>query len=790
MDPVESFDHLLIFRTDHLLNRIAENDHAFSNLEDLANIMLEEFSEALKGRITRIAKVVVPINGQTNLPGIGLNIKGQETYAALIKGPPSASEAGELFRSFWGNKAELRRIDGELLECVVWSPTDNVLKQIIDYILQSRFRLIRGSFTEPTWMQITSDSLRALCSANFVGSRTGLTFASSVRLIRSMDKLRVLLRGLNNKLPLNITGISAVSSAFRDTSVFPPVLTIPSAAREISCRRRRSASTSKPMMVSAAVFPLYVVITLEQAGKWPDDVEAFYHMKRLLVIRIHELLSPMGVPSHVTQSNMLDIFLDGLVFRVSIAHAREMSLLQTAGMSDKTTPDNGFVGHFSTGSVSCVREPPDVPPITQISNSLAWMHLNHLLPKVSGLLGSVSRSEHHVFPEACRLAKRWLSAHGYPVILCPLEAEFDGLRHMLDRTSSQQLRHRRIIPFGSLSDHWTTLGSGGRMMEIAVELLVLHAAGFSYTPSHSKEQSSLDQASESDVMRRNACGSPVAAFLRFLKLLATYDWAVRPLLVDLNDGFSDLEKRRLALKSMQKSREFLPAMVICTPVDLQGTDWTSLGPTRSGLKELRGLAAQCRALLRAMLVSGAPLKESVFRPSRKNLDILLILKPEIACMRAVEAIDFNFPRNQKHSNTLSFPATDQESLPNDIPPPGARFWPISYCSDPVGYIVHDLQTRLGQHCAVLWDRHGGNWIGIKWRSSVINGSSRRPFALESLNGLMVHTQGSSSSVSKMFVNARLTSVTDLLPEWAVLFVQSFEVPHHDSELRLKRLKTI
>ncbi|KAF7234002.1 hypothetical protein EG68_11608 [Paragonimus skrjabini miyazakii] len=257
MDPVESFDHLLIFRTDHLLNNMAENDCEFSNLEGLANIMLEDFSEALKGRITHIAKVVVPINGQTNLPGIGLKVKGQETYATLIKGPPSASEAGQLFRSFWGNKAELRRIDGELLECVVWSPTDNVLKQIIDYILQSRFRLIRGSFIKPAWMQITSDSLRALCSTNFVGSRTGLTFASSVRLIRSMDKLRVLLRGLNNKLPLNITGISAVSSAFRDTSVFPPVLTVPSAAREMSRQRKRPASTGKPMMVSAAVFPLY-----------------------------------------------------------------------------------------------------------------------------------------------------------------------------------------------------------------------------------------------------------------------------------------------------------------------------------------------------------------------------------------------------------------------------------------------------------------------------------------------------------------------------------------------------
>ncbi|KAF5395092.1 hypothetical protein PHET_07984 [Paragonimus heterotremus] len=157
-------------------------------------------------------------------------------------------------------------------------------------------------------------------------------------------------------------------------------------------------------------------------------------------------------------------------------------------MADKVTPDNGFVGHLYTGSVSCVREPPDAASLKYTSNSLVWVHLNHSLPKVCGLLTSVSRSEHHVFPEVSRLVERWLSAQGYPVILCSLEAEFDGLRHMRDRTSSsQQLGYRRIILWGSVSDYWTTLGSGGRMIEIAVELLVLRAARFCYTPNHCKQ---------------------------------------------------------------------------------------------------------------------------------------------------------------------------------------------------------------------------------------------------------------------------------------------------------------
>ncbi|VDQ16567.1 unnamed protein product [Trichobilharzia regenti] len=48
---------------------------------------------------------------------------------------------------------------------------------------------------------------------------------------------------------------------------------------------------------------------MEQSGRWPNDLEAFRHMKRLLIIRIHELLSPKGIPSHVTLDSMLDIFL-------------------------------------------------------------------------------------------------------------------------------------------------------------------------------------------------------------------------------------------------------------------------------------------------------------------------------------------------------------------------------------------------------------------------------------------------------------------------------------------------
>ncbi|KAG5451680.1 Nucleolar protein 6 [Clonorchis sinensis] len=754
MDPVEVFDHLIIFRKENCGN----TNTTPKRWEHLLDRILETLNEALRDRVIFISKVTVPMAKQVEFPAIGLKLNSDLANVQVTRGPPSGTEAGKTFREFWGSKAELRRIYGDLEECVVWSPESDVVKQIVDYVLQTRFQLVRGSFTNWAWNQISSDRLNALVTAHTTLLGNPYPTTSSLRLIRSMDRLRGLLRGLNDKLPLNVTGILPISAAFRDTEVFAPGLCIPSTSAVAAYRRKRKANDEQEraelMKITSPIFPLYVIITLEQSGKWPDELTAFTRMKQLLVIRIHELLSPIGIPSHVTKENMLDIFLDGIVFRVSIAQPRELRLLQQLGEQSKE-PD-----HSLPSATETVQSPVQTP------SSLAWIRLNQSMPTIAGLLAGISRSRTNVFPTACRLAKRWLSAHGFPVITCPFEAEFDGVRHLIYDRAYKTKEQNGVAKLVDKRDEQNLLDSGARMTEIAVELLVVYAGGFC-------DPISADSAVQHPSNRISATGSPVTAFLRFLKLLVSHDWESQPILVDLNEGFSDLTKRRQALASMEGNRTVLPAMVICTPVDPTGTEWTTIGPTRAGLKELQRLALQSRALLRAMLVAGAQIKDlkAVFKPTHNDLNIMITVKSDALHVRAAEAVDFIRPNTWR---TDERELNERDSLPDEIPPPGGRFWPSGYCYDPVAYLVHLLRCRLGKYCEVRWDRHGGNWIGLKWRSTVMG---KCPFGQHSLDGLVTHEE-SETEMPQMVLTHSLQSVADLLTCWAPSFIESVQIIAH------------
>lgn len=221
---------------------------------------------------------------------------------------------------------------------------------------------------------------------------------------------------------------------------------------------------------------------------------------------------------------------DGLVFRISIALPRELHLLQTSTSiiheSLKPTPPS---------EVDSDEEPEQRKrgPAVATPASISWMHLNQTLPVIAGTLSGAMRSHSHVLPVACRLAKRWLSAHGYPVIMCPFDAEHDAWGRVQHKcVTLRATKSQRTVSRTKFTDaHPDRAGGGGRLTEIAVELLVLYAAGI----SHATEQQ--QQCSSSSVWL-NPCGSPVMAFLRFLRLLVTHDWAKQPLLIDLNDGFT------------------------------------------------------------------------------------------------------------------------------------------------------------------------------------------------------------------------------------------------------------
>nr|VZI08543.1 unnamed protein product [Spirometra erinaceieuropaei] len=206
----------------------------------------------------------------------------------------------------------------------------------------------------------------------------------------------------------------------------------------------------------------------------------------------------------------------GLVLRVSFYQPLELLLLKRAtgllpnskqARSKQQSPSTAL----SAGTTAALRTPVDLQ---------RWLLFNEKLPAVASQLNTVSRVHLNTFPEACRLAKRWLSGHGLPVVRCPdLGSEPRGL------PASR--------PLSLLGD--SDFSPEFRLSEIAVELMVVRAGFFTKPVKGTLQEVPFGVVEEDEAALSSA--SPLATFLRFLRLLSTFDWAGRPLVLDLNDGF-------------------------------------------------------------------------------------------------------------------------------------------------------------------------------------------------------------------------------------------------------------
>ncbi|VEL37063.1 unnamed protein product [Protopolystoma xenopodis] len=339
---------------------------------------------------------------------------------------------------------------------------------------------------------------------------------------------------------------------------------------------------------------------------------------------------------------------DGLIFRLSIAERRELHLLQqlpflrdsfsesnVTNQSSSGVCDDGWTTVGSGGAVPAAMNRKEkrgtgllsafnrVPRI-DTPLSLAWARMHLHLPQVASLLMAISRSHPFAYPQACRLAKRWLAAHGFPVITCPELASEEACLLSQDPGCSVSSKLSGAGQYFLLARKQGSrmagvLGYGAnRMTEIALELLVARAGGFI---GGVVDGLSTDRQGSAHLLANQKAMSPFAVFLRFLNLLANFNWETKPLLINLNDGFSgtnllyfthylflsvDKTIRHQALTSFHEAlRGDLPAMVLATPIDPRGVQWTIQGPSRLGLSNLKHLACRSHSLLRAMAVAGA-----------------------------------------------------------------------------------------------------------------------------------------------------------------------------------------
>ncbi|KAE8395404.1 Nrap protein [Aspergillus alliaceus] len=243
---------------------------------------------------------------------VGLNLNPENAMRAVDHGPfAEQKEEAATFRSFWGEKAELRRFkDGTIRESLVWSdqPSFSIVYQLLVYILQRHF-----NYAENEVRYIGDEYDKKLCnSGDGIFSYSSPSFQLVTDAFNSLEKS---FQGLD-EVPLTVRQLTPASPLSR-----------------YSALRVQSAS-------GVIRGPVDIVLQFESSSRWPDDLVAIQMTKVAFLVKIGDSLVSAGAASSCKvgleneSSRMLNnAFLDishtsGVIFRLRIHHDREQLLLE------------------------------------------------------------------------------------------------------------------------------------------------------------------------------------------------------------------------------------------------------------------------------------------------------------------------------------------------------------------------------------------------------------------------------------------------------------------------------
>uniref|UniRef100_H3CDV3 Nucleolar protein 6 n=1 Tax=Tetraodon nigroviridis TaxID=99883 RepID=H3CDV3_TETNG len=312
----------------------------------------------------------------------GLLLNPEVATSVLERGPPADSPKAAEFRQLWGSRSELRRFqDGEITEAVLWDGKSMIQKRMIPKQIITHLLQLHADIPESCLRYIGAVVDDVITLGQEVPSSGE---EESLLVVKSYDDLSRKLWQLEG-LPLSVTAVQGAHPALRYTQVFPPQPT----KWDYSFFNREKASGSlvpKPSKPCPAyVAPITVICHMEGSGKWPHDRLAIRHIKAAFHIRLGDLLKKQhnytckAVPTH------LDVWKDGLVFRIQVAYHREPQVLRES---------------VNAEGMLIVRDNEEAQAL-----EMTTVHKPLLTSMLHGL-----QQQHMCFGAACRLAKRWLGA--------------------------------------------------------------------------------------------------------------------------------------------------------------------------------------------------------------------------------------------------------------------------------------------------------------------------------------------------------------------------------------------
>nr|XP_030113545.1 nucleolar protein 6 isoform X1 [Taeniopygia guttata] len=555
----------------------------------------------------------------------GLLFVPEFAASMLEKGPQADHPEALEFRTFWGEKSELRRFqDGSICEAVVWEASTACQKRLIPEQIIRHLLKLHADIPESS-ICYTGALLESVIRTGKEAGGTGEEAMVSV--VCSYDDLSRKLWNLK-ELPLTVTAVQGVHPALRYTDVFPPIPMKPIYSFHNRSKHFLLPSGEKPC--PAYITPLRIICHMEGSGQWPQDKGAIKRIKAAFHLQLAELLRQQHQLVCRPAVTHTDVYKDGYVFRLQVAYHREPLILK-----EVVTPEGMWKYQ-------------DTEESRQLE--LETLHLPYLTSSLHGL-----QQLHPVFGSTSRLAKRWISAQ------------------LLSDSISEEC------------------------VDLLVAFLFLHPAPF--TPP----------------------SSPQVGFLRFLNLLATFDWKNNPLIVNLNTGLTDSDCTEIKKKFIA-ARTHLPVMFLATPKDQWSSMWTRERPSAQILQRLVLLASESLRALEEQLMDplGNQDVKMVFRPPLDFYDVLIHLNPnQIPRLlenvdRPVKSVSRGMVKNSSAMNIL-FPVVDY---------------------DPVQLYLHELRNAFDDLALFFYDKHGGEVIAVLWKPL---GFQPQHFKVSSMRGRKVTT---------------------------------------------------
>uniref|UniRef100_A0A1I8ER67 Nucleolar protein 6 n=1 Tax=Wuchereria bancrofti TaxID=6293 RepID=A0A1I8ER67_WUCBA len=277
----------------------------------------------------------------------------------LTRGPPAKSPDAVHFRQFWGDICELRKFpDNAICEAVVWG-SNNVTTLICQHIIQRHLKLEANNIEERT-LKMEEILPNAMDRYSTIG--------------RAYDKLSQTLRMVQG-LPLLITNIHPP---------YPPLSTNAVIERYSAFVKD---SVALPLShISPPYLPtIEVQITMEQSGKWGDELGAIARLKTAFYIELSKILKEKHSMQAIPFDDYLIVHFNTVVFRLVINYPKEVHIMRKL---------NG-------GKTGILKDSP--------ASKLKELELV-LEPQIASLLHSVSQ-QFEAFANTCRLATYWLSSH-------------------------------------------------------------------------------------------------------------------------------------------------------------------------------------------------------------------------------------------------------------------------------------------------------------------------------------------------------------------------------------------